>query len=60
MIDIGVGDWIKDYNGYLLMKFTSKYAYSAKAERCSARNGSLPCWLIKLLAFYTSIATWKV
>ena len=38
-------------------------AYSAKTEhslrmsgaRCSARNGSLPCWLIKLLAFYTSI-----
>ncbi len=37
-----------------------KIAYSAKTERCSARNGSLPCWLIKLLAFYTSIATWKV
>ena len=27
MIDIGMGDWIKDYNGYLLMKFTSKYRY---------------------------------
>ena len=24
---------------------------SAGAERCSARNGSLLCWLIKLLAF---------
>lgn len=27
MIDIGMGKWIKDYNGYLLMKFTSKYCY---------------------------------
>lgn len=30
MIDIGMGDWIKDYNGYLLMKFTSKYRYQQR------------------------------
>ena len=30
MIDIGMGDWIKDYNGYLLMKITSKYRYQQR------------------------------
>lgn len=27
MIDIGMGEWISDYDGYLLMKFTGKYEY---------------------------------
>lgn len=30
MIDIGMGEWIKDYDGYLLMKFTGKYRYQQR------------------------------
>ena len=27
MIDIGMGAWVSDYDGYMLMKFTSKYEF---------------------------------
>lgn len=27
MIDIGMGEWVTEYNGYMLMKFTSSYDF---------------------------------
>lgn len=30
MIDIGMGNWAKDYDGYILMKFTGKYRYQQR------------------------------